>query len=124
MPSTVVIQIIGLVLLSYQIESGHLLAVAPRIPCPPSPDTRWKAGSAEQAMLEAGVEEHATTLEFAASDFVSVSGWTTEYVDPPSNTTMRIRLDGDHLRFVPSPFRREQTAKIQATQSDPNDLGL
>lgn len=105
MPSaTAVIQIVGIVLLSYQIlPGGGLVAIAPRMPCP-SDNAMWRGDSGERAMNAANVEEHETILVFTQP--FTANGWTPAQLPPkaddPLNEPQRwyVRLDGEKIRFI------------------------
>src|SRR5436305_13127775 len=90
--STVVVQIVGLVLMSFQIEPGRLIGVAPRIPCPSrgpivqTADARLMSNvttgiaatasvTAEEVMNSAQVEGHRVFLRIPRGGLKSASGW-------------------------------------------------
>src|SRR6185369_17612184 len=95
--ATAVIQAVGIILFSYQITPGRLIAVAPRIPCPS--EVQSEADTAEKAMNDAGVEEHETILAF--SDFRSASGWTpAKFTTLDGVKMLYVKLDGEKIRFI------------------------
>src|SRR4051794_34084652 len=110
MTSTAVIEIIGIVLVSLQIVPQHLVAVAPRIPCPAASlqrraDSTVKAGdvaiTAQTEMRNTGVTEHVALLLIKTGNFSLSGTWT------PASTTLNwsgesyfyFKLDGEEIRF-------------------------
>src|ERR1044072_5082380 len=118
----VVVHVIGLFLVSYQIlPGGGLGAEAPRIPCPPphansdSPqkNTLMRAGlppannititdvSAQAAMASKGVPEHRASLLIPRKNCVPVQACGNGA--GLYNGLYTVPLDGDRIRFIPSP---------------------
>jgi len=96
--ATAMIQIIGIYLLSNQVVPGRLIAIAPRMPCPSSP-ILLRSVTAEQAMNNAGVEEHEAIMVFARSDYSNPIGWTPAPM-PDDPEKMYVKLDGEQIRFI------------------------
>jgi len=131
--ATAVVNVVGLVLLSFQIEPGKLVAIAPRIPCPAQDRTELSSSmqkrtrdagpvepSAADVMRAANVEEHAATLLIPAGDYRSNNGWAPALV----GGTYYVRLDGERIRFIPSP-RASRRANVETkVVNESNDLGL
>src|SRR4051794_34162087 len=116
MNATAIIEVIGIVLLSYQLEPGKLIGIAPRIPCSTTHDgparndapqrnaiAITKPGSemhmvesAEQAMTHANVEEHEALLVFPRGHY-NAQGWEPK---PLNDSYDYVKLSGERVRFI------------------------
>lgn len=135
---TAQIWLVGIILVSYQIVPGSLIAVAPKIPCPPPQQLQRKAitrvdevmtadAAAQNAMAAQGVGEHVAVLLVPVSDFISSSGWPATVLESVKPACLYVRLDGEQIRFVPAKVP-EQPASGKRQKADPTgiptDFGL
>ncbi|HJW94786.1 MAG TPA: hypothetical protein VJ901_14305 [Thermoanaerobaculia bacterium] len=129
MSTTAIIQIVGIFLLSYQIVPGQLVAVAPRIPCPPQA-VQTKSGriavsvpasAAEQEMLSQGIAPHGALLLMQPCDFISSNGWTPtpSILESNGQLYLYVRLDGEQIRFNTG-IRPATTSHNEAAISEPS----
>src|SRR4051812_8360105 len=102
MPAPVLVHLAGLILMSFQIEPGRLIGVAPIVPCPAArSNVVLVPSTADEAMQRANVEGHAVTLAISSGGYVSNDfGWTHPLDDSGRPFLL---LNGERVRFIPSP---------------------